>query len=347
MESAVSSVPSLLELVEPARWQRLQDHFARVFGIPLRTVSPSHELLVNPSWPLGIDVERVISAFRVGEELDQLIPSGAPPDDIRSIVTPVGVTYSAVPIPSGFERPLAYFVAGPMIVGPREDERRFRQRLSAMGADPKPLWPLLLSLKPFSFVSVNHALYLIADVGSSMVQLAAQSRRLSGWTGPELAEDDPVVARHADEMLRALLQAAMSSTGAEGGCVMMVDQPSRTFRIKASEGLSEAVLSKARPGKTEGVAGWALAHADILLLDDETIRGVPPELAKSMGRPGIVSSLVAPLRPEGSREAVGVLCLRTSNRKQPFTPRHAELLRRLLDLTYLVGYQTRPPVPSA
>ena len=43
------SASPLLDLVEPARWQKLQDHFTSVMGIAIRTVSPSHELLVSPS----------------------------------------------------------------------------------------------------------------------------------------------------------------------------------------------------------------------------------------------------------------------------------------------------------
>src|SRR3989338_8035132 len=73
---------SLLSLVEPARWQRLQDHFASVLGIPLRTLSPSRELLVNPSWPPGLPAEQIVSALKVGGGLGQLRP--LPPADARA-----------------------------------------------------------------------------------------------------------------------------------------------------------------------------------------------------------------------------------------------------------------------
>ena len=63
---------SLAHFVEPSRWQRLQDHFACVLGVPIRTVSPHHELLVNPSWPAGLHPERIVQLLHVGDELEEL-----------------------------------------------------------------------------------------------------------------------------------------------------------------------------------------------------------------------------------------------------------------------------------
>jgi hypothetical protein len=49
--STLAGPPELFHLVDVHQWHRLQDHFARVLGIPLRTVNPSGTLLLPPSWP--------------------------------------------------------------------------------------------------------------------------------------------------------------------------------------------------------------------------------------------------------------------------------------------------------
>ena len=56
----------LRELVDPSRWQSLQTHFARVLGILIRTISPSHELLVAPSWPPSVEADRAINRLKIG-----------------------------------------------------------------------------------------------------------------------------------------------------------------------------------------------------------------------------------------------------------------------------------------
>src|SRR3989338_1035295 len=143
--------PSLPELVEPQRWQQLQDHFAAVLGVTLRTIHPSHELLSAPSWPPGLHAESVIRLLRVGDELEPLVPLADPPRETSSITTPLGMTYAAVPIRATPDQVVAYFIVGPLVVGPREDRAQFRQRISASGEDANAIWGLILTLKPYTF----------------------------------------------------------------------------------------------------------------------------------------------------------------------------------------------------
>src|SRR3989338_5879049 len=141
------NVPSLPELIDPRRWQRLQNHFTSVLGIAIRTVGPSRELLVTPSWPATLTGEQVVKLLKVGEELDELLPREEPLQTTTSLTTVLGVTYAAIPIRATAEQVIAYFVVGPMIVGQREDELHFRERMAAQGTDAQTLWSVLLSLK--------------------------------------------------------------------------------------------------------------------------------------------------------------------------------------------------------
>ena len=320
----------LTDLVEPPRWQRLQDHFSRVLGIPLRTVTPAHELLVNPSWPVGTDVERVVGLLRISEELAPLLPSQEPPRDVTSLTTDLGVTYAAVPVHATVDSIVAYVVVGPMMVGPREDEEAFRVRISARGLDAQALWSLLLSLKLYTFVGIRSALTLMEDVGSAIVQLSYQARQLESILPSVREVDQAVVASHVDRILRSLLETAVLMTKADGGSVMLLDPRTRLLRVNAAQGLSDAIVRQTHVRHGEGVAGLAMERRSILLLDRET---ADAELAARMKRPELASSLIAPLIPDFHQEPIGVLSLRTTNPVHRFTPEHIEVLRRLLDLT--------------
>lgn len=163
----------LLHLMDHERWQRLQDDFANVLGIPLRTVSPDRQLLVNPSWPAGLDAERMVALLKMGEELEPLLPSpGATGTRLTAVL---GVTYAAVPISDGADGVAAYFVVGPLVVGPREDEQAFRQRAHALGRDDAALWSLALSLKLYTHAATRALLTLLEDVGASFAPCACQA----------------------------------------------------------------------------------------------------------------------------------------------------------------------------
>jgi hypothetical protein len=320
---------ALLDLVESSRWQRLEDHFARVLGVPIRTIAPSHQLLVNPSWPPGVDPDRTVAALGVGQELDALVPATDLPRDISSLTTAVGVTYAAVPIRAIPEHAIAYLIVGPMVVGSREDELQFRQRMQAAGADPQALWPILLSLRLYTFAGIRSALHLMEEVGTSIAQLAYQAKQLAVILPATSKVDQAVVSYYADRILHSLLDAATLATKADGGSVMLYDPKTEALTVKVAQGLSDAVVASARVKRGEGLAGLAAARRSILIVDAES---ADESLRSRMRRPELVSSLIAPLSPEPGQEPIGVLNLRTMSRERRFTPEQAELLRRLLDL---------------
>ncbi len=322
--------PALPELVEPQRWQQLQDHFAAVLGVVLRTVNPSHELLSTPSWPPGLHAESVVRLLKMGDELEPLIPLAEAPHETSSLTTALGVTYAAVPIRITPDQVIAYFIVGPLVVGPREDRLQFRQRLGASGEDAGAIWSLILTLKPYTFSGIHSLLNLLEAVGTSLVQFAYQAHRLAAIlpaTGPA---DEAVVSYYTDRLLSALLEVATMVTRAEGGSVMLYDRKEDALRIRAAQGLSDAVVVETRQKRDEGLAGVAAARRDVLFVDHQT---ADPAVTERMRRRDLASSLIAPLTLESEQEPVGILSLRTTNRERRFTPEHAEMVRRLLELT--------------
>lgn len=322
---------SLLELVPPERWQRLQEHFTRVLGIPIRTVGRGHELLATPTWLDGVETERLIALLKVGEELDRLLPLDRPPADVVTLVTPLGVSYAAVPIRPTASPPIAYVVAGPMLVGPREDQDRFRQRVGALGLDPAALWPIMLSLRLFSFVSIRSALGLVEEVSNAIAQLAYQLAQLKTLAPVGSAVEEAVATYQASRIFQALLDAAVLATQADGGSVMVYDRDREALTISAAQGLAPGVIAEARVRRGEGIAGLAVAERRTLVVDEQATEPV----RSRMRRPELASSLVVPLAPDGQHEPLGTLNLWSLDPARRFSAEHQELLRRLLALAYL------------
>ena len=323
---------ALPDVIDPNRWQRLQEHFAGVLGITLRTVSPAHQLLVTPSWPSGLDHERTINLLRIGQELPPLLPLGSLPTETATLTTPLGVTYAAVPLRATAEQILAYSVVGPVVVGLREDAETFRRRMQNQHVEADPIWKLLLSVKLYTFTGFRSVLSLLEDVENALLQLAYQSRQLAALVPHEPKVDSAITRYYTDKVLHALLDTATTATKAEGGSILTYDPTMEAFRICASEGLSEEILQQTVVKRGEGIVGLVAQEQTIMLLDEEV---TDSRLRTLMKRPQLRSSLVAALRPESSTEPIGVLNLRTSNPDRRFTGEHVVLLRKLLELAGL------------
>jgi hypothetical protein len=289
-------------------------------------------------------VDRTIELLKIGEELQQLIPAPQPPTECTSLTTPLGVTYAVVPIRATSELIAAYVVIGPLVVGLREDELQFRERVQAMGLDAAALWSVLLSLKLYTFAGIRSILTLLEEVGTALVQFAYQARQLAAILPSNAPMDQAVMTFHTDRVLHSLLEAAMFATRADGGSVMVCDAQG-ALHIRAAQGLGHEVVERTRLGPGEGIAGLALAEGRMLLLDDE-VRDV--RLRERMQRQEIVSSIVAPFgRSNVPPEPIGVLNLRSQHAAKRFTPEHLELLRRLLDLAGIALTSLRGAFTSA
>ena len=325
-----ASLPSLSALIESFRWQRLQDHFSAVLGVLLRTMTPSRQLVADPSWPAGLGREQMISVLHLGEELDALMPLESPPRQTMHVTTPLGVTYASVPLRVFGEQPLGYLVVGPLIAGTRQDEYRVQQQALAMGLDAKALWPLLLSLRLYTFAGLRSALTLLEEVGGALTQLAYQVNQAGAVAPVTKQVDQAMRSFYMDRILQSLLDTATLATRAEGGSVMLYDEERQALTVKAAQGLSHEIVEKARVRRGERIAGLAATQRRIVLLDGQT---ADQQFKSRMSRPELTSSLVAPLVPDASSEPIGVLSLRTTNPHGRFTTEHVEVVHRLLDLT--------------
>jgi len=328
-----------LAVLSSERWQRLQDHFARVLGIGLRTSTREKTLLCNPSWPSGFDSLLTTSLLALGEELDELLPLGVDPlRDIRTATTPLGVSFAAIPLRVAAEEVVAYFIVGPVILGKRDTSEEFRRRVTSAEEHPERLWSLLLTIRLYSFSGIRSVLRLLEEVGNALLELAEQARTLQLMI-PEVPKiEQSMRDYYLERLLQSLLDVAASATDAEGGSVMLYDAKREALQIRAARGLPDDVIATTRLEPGEGLAGIAVADRVLLVLDEGT---EDERLKARMTRTDLVSSLVAPIVPEASAEPIGVLNLRTTNPERRFSQEQIEIIRRLIHLASiaLVGLQ--------
>ncbi len=338
----------LPELLAADYWQRLQDHFAEVLGVGLRTVTADRTLFIDPSWPAGLDAQKLTTSLALGDELDELLRPGNLPRDTVTTTTPVGLSFSICPLRATPDRIVGYLVVGPVVLGRREDPEQFRSRVATLGLDPQAVWPLMLTVKVYSFGGMRSLLRLLEDVTTTVLELANQSRALRSIVNTPKVEQ--ALARYYMERLaQSMLEVAMAATQAEGGSVMLYDRSRQTLQISAALGLDASVLEGTRVPRGMGIAGRVASGRRVVLLDDRT---TDEELRGLMTRHDLVSSLVAPLISELDQPPLGVLNLRTSDPTRRFTQEHVELLRRLTQLaaTALVGFHLslgQIPPPAA
>ncbi|MBI4355966.1 MAG: PocR ligand-binding domain-containing protein [Candidatus Omnitrophica bacterium] len=322
--------PQLLALVEAARWQRLQGHFANVLGVGLRTVNPSRELLVEPSWPTPLQDATALHLLQVGEEVERLVSGAEPPRDPLTITTPLGLSYTAVPIRVIPEQMLAYWIIGPAMVGARPTAAELAERAASLNLDAHRLWPLLLTLKPYTFAGFQSVIHLIGEVSDSLVQLAYQAKWLPTVLPTTSRVNQAILAYYVERIFHSLLGAATLATQAEGGSVMAYDQARDGFRISVAQGLPEEIIKSTLVKRGQGIAGLVAQGQRMVIIDEEH---ADPQVRPRMHRHDLVSSLVAPVVPEASTTPVAVLSLRTANRARPFTRTDLDVVQHLLALT--------------
>lgn len=331
------------ELLGIERWQRLQTHFCRALGFPLRTLSPARTLLTEPSWPAGLDIQQVTEQFRLGEELADLLPEEAPLKQTAVTSRPLGVSFAAIPMRATADRILAYLIVGPVVLGARERLEAFRRRVEAMGLNPEPIWSALLTIKLYSHSAFKSVLAFLEEAGNTLLELAFQSRQIKAIV-PEAGRVDQLVLKHyAQRLCHSLLEVAATATRAEGGSVMLFEEASGAYRIAAAQGLTDELAQSTRLPVGQGIAGLAAERGQILLLDAQV---QDPVLRERMQRPRLASSLVAPIMVESSRQVpLGVLNLRTTRSESPFTQKDADFVRKLMELAHTAFSGIAPARP--
>lgn len=123
------------------------------------------------------------------------------------------------------------------------------------------------------------------------------------------------------EVLETALLRAMDVSGAQTGSIMLADSQTKRLTIAVSRGLPDDVVQETELGEGEGIAGWVLASAQPLLVEDLA------ERSPSARRHGVRSAASVPLVDDDG--VVGVLNVGMRSYPGGFTEAHLETIALL------------------
>lgn len=307
---------TLPELVNLPQWQTLQDNFANVIDICLRTLSPDGTPLTDASREPRLCREIVKDPLQKARLCGRCLPTFMGGE----AVVDKNLGYFCHANLYNFIAPLrlegtviAYVLIGPVILVMRKSKEEYRSAAEALGVSLDEFWSALLEIKVISFQGVNAFVALIQTMGDYLLALAYENRQMRQLSG---------------QYLQRLLDVALEISGAAIGSVMLYDPQSATLSIRASRGIPEEIVEKTRVKIGEGIAGTALESGESFVIDERTPdRRIRPYLS----RPYLNSSMVLPLKV--ADKVLGVMnlgILKTA--ATSFTPERRDLVRRLLSL---------------
>ncbi|MFC1658906.1 PocR ligand-binding domain-containing protein [Candidatus Omnitrophota bacterium] len=324
--------PLLKDLVDIGQWQKMQDHFAEVIGVGIRTVDRNGNLITKASNISRICAEIMADSSAGVARCNRCLPPsldspGKQGKWKEGFECHLGLHNFCIPVLTFEKQTVAYLLVGPVLLGHRWKTEAYRQKARELKVEPEKLLDCLSEVKLFTFTGIRSVIELINDISSYLIQLGYNRFKLERIIPlPKLGK---VVHRfYMDKILSTLLDVSSDTLQAECGSVMLLDEETGELYIKIAKGLSKDIINKARLKIGEGIAGLAIKENRSFLIDKKTI---DVRIKPLLRRPQIKSSFIAPLSL--MKEPLGVLNISTNRPSVKFTPAKIETLRRLINLT--------------
>lgn len=314
------------DIVDIPKWQQIQDNFAAVTKICLRTVDPH-----------GIDVTKPSSKPLLCQELhhDSSVARKICGNCLPTFLGGKGVVdknlnFSCLPGVHNFVAPLringgdawAYILVGPLILVMRRPKEEYRQIAEDVNLTLDDIWSALLEMRVLSFQGAQSLVELIKDVGEYNLKLAYRN---------SMRERELVMNLELPKLgkiLEVLLEVAFQISGADIGSIMFYDKDKDGLTIRVSKGLPEEVVRNAMVRLGSGISGIAAKEGRSFLINDDTQDN---RIKPYLNRPNLSSAMVLPLKIEN--EVLGVMNLgafRTSAAR--FDTENLSVMSRLVDL---------------
>jgi len=285
---------SLSELIDIKKWQKIQDVFAEITGIGLRTIdlkganltSPSgipklcSEILSKPH-PRRSICEKCLPTFLGGE---------ATVDRNLSFTCPPGFRNFVVPLNLADGKTLGYVILGPVILVALKPKEQYLKIAEDLNIDPQTFYDAVLEVRVLSFYRLQTIVELVKDVGAYILNLAYNDMTMKEEIETTLSSKEQ---SRLPELLDKFLNVAIQISGADIGSIMMMDTQSNELTILASRGLPEQVIRNARVRYGEGISGIAVKENTPFLIDETN---ADERIKTYLNRPQIKSSMVLPIK---------------------------------------------------
>lgn len=326
----MKNATSLKEVADVEQWQRIQDHFAEVLGVTIRTVEPgSGNLLTTASNPTRL-CEELIKSSPIGiTKCARCIPvplTELKPDKSwkEGYLCYIGLHNFSLPVRLPNNKIIAYLLVGPVLLGERPKPEKFPEKILELGIDRDRFMDALLEIKVFSFSGIASVMELLQEIASYIVELGYHKFKLKRIAPlPKIGK--MVYKFYTDKLLNSLLDVSFNVTAAEFGSIMLLDQKSGNLYIKIGRGIKKDIIEHTRLKIGEGIAGLAAQEGRCLLVDDKI---TDERIKNRLKRPEIKSAIIAPLQLKD--KLLGVMNVGTLHASNKFNLENINVLSQLI-----------------
>lgn len=320
---------SLTDLIDIQRWQKIQDNFAAVMGVTIRTVDKEGNLLTSSSRETRLCSQILrnspqkdkicglcLPTFLGGKERVNKNLGFACETRLNSFLAPMKVDGET----------LGYLVVGPVVLVARKSKEEYQRVAEKLNVRLEDLWDAILEIKVISFHGVSSLLEMLQDIAEYTLNLAYQN--MFSKKEVIMVLDSPKLKR----LLEALLDVVFEVSGADIGSIMFLDKERKELTIKVSRGIPEEIVSKTRVRLGEGISGIAAENGEPFLIDNRIENKQANRMIRQyLVRPYLGSSMVLPLKIEN--EVLGVMNVGAlDSSKVRFNNDNLNLVNRIIDL---------------
>ena len=302
----------LSDLIGLSQLQDMQDSFAEVANVGIRTLDARGQFLTIMSSPPSLCTETFNNVPLKAEICDYCRPSflggRGMVDEEMSFECLSGLKNYLVPlrlpVTEETSKILGYMVIGPVIFMKRPDKEEYREVADKLGVPLEQFWSYVLELRVFSYKGIQSLLEMIGHLMNHILSLAYHARSIEQEMTHrlKLRSEERRQEVRLDEFLDVFLDLVREMTSPQRSSVMLLDPETSVLNIRASVGIPDDVARSVRVKMGEGIAGLAAAAKKSFLITREH---EDAQIKNRLNQPSVSSSMVVPIH-SGSR-VYGVL----------------------------------------
>ncbi|MFH2137622.1 MAG: PocR ligand-binding domain-containing protein [Candidatus Omnitrophota bacterium] len=313
------------DIIEPKRWQSIQNILSSIINISLRTVSNSGEIIVRPSNSPEVCADILGESQEAVEECWQWFPQltdklkKSDRNKYYESICPFGLLNFALPF-YFVDELLGYMVIGPVNFENKVNNKQLKEKINNFDIDEKKFLNCYDKLPKLSHARIEHVIGLLRIVISFMPRLVGIDTK----TGVKSFISDK---KAVNVLLKTFLELSMKLCDAEFGSVMVFEKSKQELSIQDAKGLSKEIVdnTKLKPG--EGLAGLTIEKRKALFVNEQLN---DREARLRMHKPKIKSAFVIPIFHKN--EILGVISVATAKHPNRFSDHLMELLNELVGL---------------
>ncbi|MFH1778035.1 MAG: PocR ligand-binding domain-containing protein [Candidatus Omnitrophota bacterium] len=319
------------EIIDSKNWQKLQDHFAEVLQVTIRTIDPDGELLTVPSRPTNLCQEALGNLLKMIQKCSSCLPDF---NKGEAYLTK-NPTYKClfelhnfvIPIKTASEEVVAFLLGGPVIIDRLEDLEKYRALSKECNIPYESVLSSIKQLKTFTYWKVHTVIELLREVSSCIVQLGYQKYRLK-MIIPDLFKNGKLDKKNYDsfylqEMLELFMDIASKATKTENASVMLLDKENK-LTIRAARGLNYDIVKNTSLKLGEAIAGRVAKEGKSILITEET---TDLDIKNNLRHPELHHAVVSPICI--NNEVMGVINVSTKEPANKLGPETVSLLEQL------------------